>query len=158
LRDTPQSINAIPKELLDDRGVVSLNDALRNVPGITLGAGEMLYQGNTTVIRGFPARSDLFLDGMRDFGSYFRDPFNLESIEVLQGPSSLLFGRGSTGGVVNQVSKAPLADPLRRVSVNLGNASLQRATLDWNQPFEAFGEDAGVRLNAMRYRAEVPER
>lgn len=158
LRDTPQSINAIPKELLEDRGAVTLNDALRNVPGITLGAGEMLYQGNTTVIRGFPARSDLFLDGMRDFGSYFRDPFNLESIEVLQGPSSMLFGRGSTGGVVNQVSKAPLADPLRRVSVNLGNASLQRATLDWNQPFEAFGEDAGVRLNAMRYRAEVHER
>ena len=158
LRDTPQSIIAIPQELLEDRAALTLNDALRNVPGITLGAGEMLYQGNTTTIRGFAARSDLFLDGMRDFGSYFRDPFNLERIEVLQGPSSMVFGRGSTGGVVNQASKVPLSSPLRRLSINMGNASLQRATLDFNQPFEAWGEDAAVRVNLMRYRAGVPER
>ncbi len=158
LRDTPQSITAIPQELLEDRAALTLNDALRNVPGITLGAGEMLYQGNTTNIRGFAARSDLFLDGMRDFGSYFRDPFNLERIEVLQGPSSMVFGRGSTGGVVNQASKVPLSTPLRRLSVNMGNASLRRATLDFNQPFEAWGEDAAVRVNLMRYHAGVPER
>jgi outer membrane receptor for monomeric catechols len=85
LRDTPQSISTISKELLDDRGVMSLNDALRNSPGITLGAGEFSWQGNNPTIRGFNARDDMYLDGLRDFGSYPRDPFNLESVEVLLG-------------------------------------------------------------------------
>ena len=109
LRDVPQSIVTVPRELLDDRGITTLNEALRTVPGITLGAGEFSWQGNNPNIRGFNSRNDMFLDGMRDFGSYPRDPFNLETIEVLQGPSSMLFGRGSTGGVINQVTKRPHA-------------------------------------------------
>ena len=107
VRDTPQSIATLSRELLDDRGATSLNDALRNVPGITLGAGEFSWQGNNPSIRGFSARDDMYLDGLRDFGSYARDPFDLESVEILLGPSSVLFGRGSTGGAINQVSKAP---------------------------------------------------
>lgn len=86
---------------------MSLDDALRNVPGITLGAGEFSWQGNNPFIRGFSSRNDMFLDGMRDLGSYARDPFNLESVEVLLGPSSMVFGRGSTGGVINQSTKKP---------------------------------------------------
>ena len=93
--------------MLKDRAVTNLNDALRNVPGISLGAGEFSWQGNNPTIRGFLARNDMFLDGIRDFGSYYRDPFYLQSIEVLQGPASILFGRGSTGGVINQTSKMP---------------------------------------------------
>jgi catecholate siderophore receptor len=69
IRDTPQSIATLSKELLDDRGVTSLNDALRNSPGITLGAGEFRWQGNNPTIRGFSARDDMYLDGLRDFGS-----------------------------------------------------------------------------------------
>jgi catecholate siderophore receptor len=76
IRDTPQSMAMLTKEMLDDRGVLSLNDALRNVPGITLGAGEFSWQGNTPTIRGFSARDDMYLDGLRDFGSYPSDPFN----------------------------------------------------------------------------------
>ncbi len=97
----------LTKEMLDDRGLVSLNDALRNVPGITLGAGEFSWQGNNPTIRGFSSRDDMYLDGLRDFGSYPRDPFNLETVEVLLGPSSILFGRGSTGGAINQATKQP---------------------------------------------------
>ena len=80
---------------------------LRNVAGISLAAGEGGAQGDNLTIRGFTARNDLFIDGMRDFGSYYRDPFNIQEVEVLQGPSSVTFGRGSTGGVVNQATKMP---------------------------------------------------
>ena len=86
LLDTPQSIQIISDQVLQDRAVTNLNDALRNVPGISLGAGEFSWQGNNPSIRGFVARTDMFLDGIRDFGSYYRDAFNLQQIEVLEGP------------------------------------------------------------------------
>ena len=117
LRDVPQSIVTVSRELIDDRGATSLNDALRTVPGISLGAGEFGWQGNNPKLRGFSSRNDMFLDGMRDFGSYPRDPFNLESVEVLQGPTSMIFGRGSTGGVINQVSKRPTLAPLTQLEL-----------------------------------------
>ena len=69
----------IPEQLLRDRAITNINDALRTVPGISLGAGEFSFQGNTPTIRGFVARNDIFLDGIRDFGNYSRDPFNLQS-------------------------------------------------------------------------------
>ena len=103
LLETPQSVSVVSAQEIEDRAISDLNDALRNVPGISLGAGEFSWQGNTPVIRGFSGRSDIFLDGMRDFGNYYRDSFNLEQLEVLQGPSSIYFGRGSTGGVINQI-------------------------------------------------------
>ena len=83
--DTPQSVNIIPRQLMDDQGITSTRDALRTVPGVSLAAGEAGAQGDNLTLRGFTARNDFFLDGMRDFGSYYRDPFNLESIEVLKG-------------------------------------------------------------------------
>lgn len=155
LSDTPQSITVLTEGLLNDRGLTSLDDALRNVPGITLGAGEMSWQGNNPTIRGFSSRNDMFLDGMRDFGSYYRDPFNLSSIEVLQGPSSMAFGRGSTGGVVNQSTKTPLSEESRTLHMNLGNAGTRRLTADLNQP---FSDEMAGRLNLMYHEAEVPQR
>ncbi|HEY0963507.1 MAG TPA: TonB-dependent siderophore receptor [Pseudomonadales bacterium] len=155
LQDTPQSISVITGQLMEDRAVMSLNDALRNVPGITLGAGEFSWQGNNPNIRGFNSRNDMFLDGMRDFGSYDRDPFNLENIEVLQGPSSMVFGRGSTGGVINQVSKQPRDERHRSVHVNVGNAGTRRAVIDLNEP---LGEGIAARLNLMKHDSDVPER
>jgi catecholate siderophore receptor len=105
--EAPQSIATITQQELQDRAVTDFNQALHTVPGITIGAGEFRSMGNTPTIRGFVARTDMFLDGIRDYGDYYRDPFNLESIEVLEGPSSILFGRGSTGGVIEQGSKLP---------------------------------------------------
>src|SRR5262249_55604534 len=107
LVDTPQSIDTISEALLKDRAVTNLNDALRNSPSITIGAGEFKSLGTSPTIRGFVARTDMFIDGQRDIGDYYRDPFNLQEIQVLEGPASILFGRGSTGGVINQVSKMP---------------------------------------------------
>ena len=105
--DTPQTITQVPQEVMQAQGTTTLRDALRNVPGLSIAAGEGGSQGDNLTIRGFTARNDLFVDGMRDFGSYYRDPFNMQEVQVLQGPSSVTFGRGSTGGVVNQATKVP---------------------------------------------------
>jgi len=158
LRDTPQSITTLSRELLDDRGAVSLNDALRNVPGITLGAGEFSWQGNNPSIRGFPSRDDMYLDGLRDFGSYPRDPFNLEAIEVLLGPSSILFGRGSTGGAINQVTKQAALRELTDFSVNVGTNDTVRGTADIERPVPLLGDGTAFRLNVLAHRGEVADR
>ena len=120
LLDTPQSITVIPQQLMEDQGVTAIREALRNVPGISLAAGEAGAQGDNLTMRGFTARNDFYLDGMRDFGSYYRDPFNLKEIEVLKGPASILFGRGSTGGVINQVSKQPQLAPITAGAASVG--------------------------------------
>ena len=105
LVDQPRTITTVTRKLMNDQGTTKVSDSLRNVPGISLAAGEGGNQGDNITIRGFSARNDFFVDGMRDFGSYYRDAFNLESIDVVQGPSSVLFGRGAAGGVVQQNSK-----------------------------------------------------
>ena len=108
LKDTPQSITVVPQRIIREEAVFNLRDALRNVTGISFAAGEGGgAQGDNLTLRGFSARNDIFTDGVRDFGQYTRDTFDLESVEVLKGPSSVLFGRGSTGGVINQVTKTP---------------------------------------------------
>ncbi|MEA2742822.1 MAG: catecholate siderophore receptor [Acetobacteraceae bacterium] len=138
LLDTPQSVNVVPKKLIQDQGDVALRDALRNVPGISLGAGEAGAQGDNLTLRGFSARNDFYLDGMRDFGSYTRDPFNLDSIEVLKGPASVLFGRGSTGGVVNQVTKHAVLPPITTGAVTVGTDGTKRFTADVDRPIEGL--------------------
>ena len=158
LRDTPQSITTLSRELLNERGITSLSEALRNVPGITLGAGEFSWQGTNPSIRGFNARDDMYLDGIRDFGSYPRDPFNLETVEVLLGPSSVLFGRGSTGGAINQVTKQPTLVQVTDLSVNLGTDETVRATLDMDRPVPLLGDGAAFRLNLLTHKSEVADR
>ena len=111
LLDTPQSITTISQATIHEEGATTLRDTLRNAPGISLAAGEGGSQGDNLTLRGFTARNDIFLDGMRDFGSYYRDSFNYQEVEVLEGPSSVTFGRGSTGGVINQESKTPVDHP-----------------------------------------------
>ncbi len=146
LRDTAQTISVVPQEVLAEQGVTTLRDALRNVAGISLAAGEGGAQGDNLTIRGFTTRNDLFIDGMRDFGSYYRDPFNLEEVEVLQGPSSVTFGRGSTGGVVNQASKTPLLSQSISGGISAGTDLTRRLTLDVN---EQIGATSAFRLNLM---------
>ena len=108
LRNTPQTITVIPQALMEAQSATTLRDVLRNVPGITIQAGEGgTPAGDQMAIRGFSARTDIFIDGVRDFGGYSRDSFNLEQVEVTKGPASATSGRGSTGGSVNMVSKAP---------------------------------------------------
>jgi catecholate siderophore receptor len=155
LQDTPQSITVVTERLMSEQAATRLEDALRNVPGITLNAGEGAARGDTVNLRGFSAFNDFFLDGVRDAAVYTRDSFDLESVEVVKGPSAVLFGRGSTGGAINQVSKAPLPMPLLSVATNVGSNDLYRATTDLNLPLTAA---SALRLNAMGEYSAVAER
>lgn len=107
LLNTPQSVTVIPQQILQEQNSTSYVEALRNVAGITFRAGEGGNGGDNPYIRGFDARNDVFRDGVRDPGWYTRDTFATQQIEVLKGPSSFLFGRGSTGGVINATTKTP---------------------------------------------------
>ncbi len=158
LVDTPQSIDVIPARVLAEQGVTTLRDAVRNVAGISLAAGEGGSQGDNLTIRGFTARNDIFIDGMRDFGSYYRDPFNQEEVQVLKGPSSVTFGRGSTGGVVNQASKTPHLTPGFGGTVSLGTDQTRRVTVDIDQPLPSLGRGAAFRLNVMAHDSHVAGR
>jgi catecholate siderophore receptor len=133
LRGIPQFINTVPETVLKQQGATTLADALRNVPGISYAAPEGGTQANTLYyLRGFPAGGDLFVDGMRDIGEYTRDIFHLESVEVIKGPSALAFGRGSTGGVINEVSKMPSLFGRSEVAATIGTFEKKRATADVN--------------------------
>jgi catecholate siderophore receptor len=158
LQDTAISDTVITKQLMDDRGATNLNDALRNAPSITLQSSESSWEGNAPYIRGFSARTDMFLDGMRDIGMYYRDPFNLENVEVLEGPDSILFGRGSTGGVVEQNSKTPNLTQSISASLSGGTNDLARATADINTPIDGLGTPAAFRLNLMGNSNGVADR
>jgi catecholate siderophore receptor len=158
LLDTPQSITTISQAIIHEEGATTLRDTLRNAPGISLAAGEGGSQGDNLTLRGFTARNDIFLDGMRDFGSYYRDSFNYQEVEVLEGPSSVTFGRGSTGGVINQESKTPVNHPVVVVEGDFGTDITRRFTADINQPLENLGHGAAVRLNLMGNESNVAER
>jgi catecholate siderophore receptor len=156
LRDTPQTLIVIPQAVLQDQGVASLRDALRNTPGITLAAGEGgAAPGDNILIRGFSARNDIYIDGARDPGVVSRDTFNTEAIEVAKGPSSVTAGRGSTGGAVNLVTKSPNMDDAADARLSIGNASQKRSTIDVNR---RLSETIAVRLNGMWEDSGVPGR
>ncbi len=157
IQETPQSITVIPEKIMEERAFFTLRDALRTVPGVAIAAGEGGgRQGDNLTLRGFPAGNDIFIDGVRDLGQYTRDTFNLEAIEVLKGPSSVLFGRGSTGGVINQVTKAPKLTPFYEVGGTVGwTGPSGRATADLNHPFANSG---AARLNLLFSKGDVPGR
>jgi catecholate siderophore receptor len=158
LLTTAQSITVIPKFVVKDEGVTTLRDTLRNVPGISLAAGEAGAQGDNLTIRGFTARNDIFLDGIRDFGSYFRDSFNYEQVEALEGPAGIEFGRGSTGGVVNQESKVPTVQQFAHVETQFGTDKTRRITADLNSRELGVLGGTAFRLNLMGQESGVAGR
>lgn len=150
-RDIPQSVTIVPEVLIHDRNADTFKEALRNVPGLTFNAGEGGRIGDNITLRGYSVVGDLYLDGIRDVAQYNRETFNLDRIEVLRGSSSMLYGRGSTGGLVNQVSKEPGLVDKGSIALTAGSFDYRRATLDVNQH---IGENAAVRLNAMKTESE----
>ena len=158
LLDTPQSVSVISGQLLQDQHATTLRDAVRNVAGLSIAAGEGGAQGDSLTLRGFTARNDIFLDGMRDFGSYYRDTFNYEKVEVLKGPASVAFGRGSTGGVINQVSKMPEKHAQGEINATWGTGRKQRLALDLNEPVPHLGQGTSFRLNAFEEMSGVSGR
>ncbi|UGQ48722.1 TonB-dependent receptor [Massilia endophytica] len=156
LLDTPKSITVVPAEVISQTGAVSLTEALRTVPGITIGAAEGGNPvGDNLFIRGYNAQTDTYIDGIRDSGSQSREIFALEQIEVVKGPNSAYGGRSSAGGGVNLVSKTAKAENFSNASVGLGSAKYRRVTADVNR---MVGDNAAVRLNVMGHDAHVPGR
>lgn len=156
LLDTPRIITILPQELLEDQNVTSLRDALRNVTGISIQAGEGNPPGGDQLkIRGFNARDDLNVNGARDLGNYFRDPFYVDQIEVVKGPNSAFSGRGSAGGTINFVTKRPTPTAFNEIELSGGTDEFVRATADINQP---LSENSAFRLNLMAHSQDVPGR
>lgn len=133
LRDVPQSIEIVNRQLLDSQAIFSLKDALSNVTAISVAQGE--GRRDQFFIRGFSATGDQFIDGMRDDAQYYRDLSNVEQIEVVKGPAAVLFGRGSSGGIVNRTTKKPnVYEKIGSAEVNFGSYGLKRGSFDFGQP------------------------
>jgi catecholate siderophore receptor len=145
-KDIPQSLTVVNDKLMHDQGKDTVKDALQNVPGITFEAGEGGRIGDNIRLRGFSVSGDIYLDGLRDIAQYNRDTFNLDRIEVLRGSASMLFGRGSTGGIVNQVSKLPRLITEHEVNTTVGTGGYVRLDGDFNFRTD---DDAALRINAM---------
>lgn len=125
LLDTPQTVNVIPETLFRQQNARTLTDVLRNTPVISFEAGENGFATGTNnfSLRGFNTSGSLFIDGARDNGSYTRDVFNVEQVEVFKGPAADN-GRGGAGGYVNQVTKTPTLE----ASLPVAPASVSTST------------------------------
>jgi catecholate siderophore receptor len=155
--NTPRSITVLTKEVLEDKNATTLREIGRSTAGVTLGTGEGGNAfGDRFFIRGFDARNDIFVDGIRDPGVSVRENFYTEQVEILRGPGSSFAGRGTTGGAVNIVTKQ--AGPRDFTDLNvMGGFSdnTKRVTLDVNK---AITPNLYARLNAMYQDANVAGR
>jgi len=117
-----------PRALMNEQNATSLQDALRNVPGLGFSVGD--GQRDQVTIRGFNNITDQYVDGIRDDSLYYRDLSNVERVDVLKGPAAVLYGRGSAGGLINRVLKKPQATPTQEVGVTLGTEGERRGEFD----------------------------
>lgn len=157
LAETAQNIQVLTKAQIEDSGYTDLREILDAQPGITLGTGENGNAfGDRYIIRGQEARSDVFVDGLRDPGMTIRESFATEQVEISKGPNSSFAGRGTSGGAVNSVTKQATTDySYTRLSTGFGTDKHTRLTLDTNQ---VVNEDLAVRANLLYGYEEVPDR
>lgn len=169
LRDIAQTIALVPREIIEQQAAVTLSDVLRNVPGITLQAGEGGGSSNTAGdmfnMRGFNASNSLFVDGVRDDGLISRDVFNLEQVEVFMGPTGSDVGRGTAAGYVNMQTKTPHMGTEASAILSVGSAEQQRlaADVNWGRVTlrtddGAWARNAAFRLNILWQDSGVPGR
>jgi catecholate siderophore receptor len=154
LTSTPQTIQVIPQSVMAEQGTFALSDALRNVPGITLQAGEGGGAANTAgdmfTMRGFSAANSLFVDNVRDDGLITRDVYNLEQVEVYLGPTGTDVGRGNAAGYINMATKAPTALASYTGTLSAGSQDTRRVTADLNQPVRFGDADRWLSRTAVR--------
>jgi catecholate siderophore receptor len=144
LRDVPQSVTVISREVIAQQTMRSIADVVRYVPGIGIAQGE----GNrdTPVFRGNSSTSDFFVDGVRDDVQYFRDIYNVERVEALKGPNAMIFGRGGVGGVLNRVTRQADWKPVRELTLQGASWNDRRLTGDFDQ---VLGDNVAARVTAM---------
>ncbi|GAM30117.1 putative ferric siderophore receptor protein [Acinetobacter calcoaceticus] len=152
LLNTPKSVSVISKQLIEDTKVNTLSDALRTVPGITLGAGEGGNpNGDRPFIRGYNSESSMYVDGIRNSSSQNREMFSIEQVEVTKGSASSMGGAGSVGGSINMISKVAKKGDSLEGSVQAGTDNYQRITLDGNKD---FGNGTAARVVLMGHKNE----
>jgi len=157
LAETPQTIQVVTGEAIRDSGQTDLKSILATQPGITLGTGENGNAfGDRYIIRGQEARSDVFVDGLRDPGMTTRESFAIEQVEISKGPNSSFAGRGSAGGAVNAVTKQATLDyDFTRISAGVGTDKHHRLTMDANK---GFSDSFALRANVLTAGEDVPDR
>lgn len=156
IHDIPRSVEVITRQVMEDQKVIRMSDALRNVSGVFLSqsAGG---RGGEFMIRGFPTNLSVFKNGFRDDGTFGtrvpHDVINLESIEVVKGPPSYLYGRSDPGGVINQITKAPLKNPYYAAEMLFGSYNLYRPAIDVGRPLNE-SKSLTYRFNGLYESAE----
>lgn len=157
VQDIPQVVNVIPEAVIRQQAATTLDEVLRNVPGVTLviGEGGGGFNGSSFRIRGQSAQTDLYVDGLRDFGTYTRDSFNMESVQVFKGPTSETFGMGTTGGAVNTQSKTAKLENFIDVTAGGGSGPQGRGTFDFNR---MINETTAFRVNGMIHGGQIADR
>lgn len=157
LAETPQTINVLTETQIQESGRTDLKEILQAQPGITIGTGENGNAfGDRYIIRGHEARSDVFVDGLRDPGMTTRESFATEQVEITKGPSSTFGGRGTTGGAVNSITKQASTEyNFTELSGGIGTDNYYRATVDSNQ---VLSDTVALRANLLQTAEDVPDR
>jgi catecholate siderophore receptor len=156
IANTPKSITVLTKEILQDKDATSLKDVARTTAGVTIGTGEGGNAfGDRFFIRGFDARNDVFVDGIRDPAVNIRENFFTEQVEILKGPSSTVDGRGTTGGALNIVTKQATDQNFYNAESTFASDDTKRVTLDVNQ---VINPTLAIRMDGMWQNADVSER
>ncbi|CAB5710849.1 TonB-dependent receptor Fiu [Delftia tsuruhatensis] len=157
LLDTPQTLSVIRREVLEEQEATTLQEALRNTPGVTLllGEGGNSNGKDNVFMRGFDTTGNIFIDGVRNLGSSVRDTFNIEQIEIVKGASGSEYGRAAPSGSINMSTKLPFAGDLSQARLSTGTADDNRATVDMNRQLDAT---TALRLNAMAQNRGVAGR
>jgi catecholate siderophore receptor len=156
LLNTPKTVTVLTKEILADKNATSFREIARSTAGVTLGTGEGGNAfGDRFFIRGFDARNDVFVDGIRDPSVSIRENFFTEQVEILRGPASSFAGRGTAGGAVNIVTKQAGFQDFYKTDGQIGSDNTKRVTVDVNQVISpAFA----IRVNGLFQEANVAGR
>jgi catecholate siderophore receptor len=152
LRETPQAVSVITRDLMDDQAMRSMADVVRYAPGVTMGQGEGHRDAPT--LRGNSSTADFYIDGVRDDVQYYRDLYNAERVEILKGPNALIFGRGGGGGVINRVSKSADSRSRHDATLTAGLHAALRGALDLGGVLGVGPEQTAGRLNLMHEDSE----
>lgn len=144
LINVPQSISVVTQDQIRDQNIMSIADAIRYMPGISLHQGES--NRDQVIIRGNSTSADFFLDGARDDVQYYRDLYNIDRVEVLKGPNAMAFGRGGSGGVINRVSKTADGERVRQIVTTGGSWGDKRIQGDVG---DKVTDNIALRLSAM---------
>lgn len=157
IAELPNTISVLTEEQIEDSGYTDLARILDAQPGVTVATGENGNAfGDRYIIRGQEARSDVFVDGLRDPGMTTRESFAVDQVEISKGPNSTFAGRGTAGGAVNLITKQATTDyDFIKASAGIGSDRFVRTTLDANI---VASDTIAVRANALYGYTEIPDR